>query len=116
MTDGMVEILANGQWGTVCDDRFDMKDANVVCRILGFPGAQAVVTQGNFGRGTGKIWLDELRCYGNESSILECPHGGIGLHDCWHGEDVGVVCQDHLPGTTKRGKCRFLKHNIAIVS
>lgn len=42
--------------------------------------------------GTGNIWLDEVRCTGTERSIFDCPHGGLGTHNCNHGEDVGVSC------------------------
>ncbi|XP_077077582.1 macrophage receptor with collagenous structure [Siphateles boraxobius] len=88
-TRGRVEVLHNGVWGTVCDDSFDTVDGLVVCKMLGF---QRVIQVYTAGAGTGKIWLDELRCTGNERNIFDCPHGGIEAHNCNHGEDVGVNC------------------------
>ena len=42
--------------------------------------------------GTGQIVLDNLHCVGNESRLVDCPHGGTGIHDCVHSEDAGVRC------------------------
>ncbi|XP_021368435.1 deleted in malignant brain tumors 1 protein-like [Mizuhopecten yessoensis] len=97
---GRVEVYIKGpnQWGTICDDFWDDLAANVVCRQLNFAGGKAV-KDAAFGRGTGPIWFDNVRCLGNESTIFECSHRGIGTHNCNHTEDVGVMCWDH-PLTT----------------
>ena len=47
-----------------------------------------------YGRTTGPIWLDNLRCTGDETSILNCTHYGIDSISpfCDHGDDAGVEC------------------------
>ena len=46
----------------------------------------------HFGPGRGPIHLDDLGCNGSEVSLLECPHKGVGNHNCKHLEDAGVDC------------------------
>ena len=91
-TEGRVEIYLNGRWGTVCDDSWDINDANVVCNQLGFSGAIAVVRHAGFGQGSGPIQLDNVGCVGNESALADCPANPINQHDCGHHEDAGVRC------------------------
>ncbi|XP_078284987.1 scavenger receptor cysteine-rich domain-containing protein DMBT1-like [Rhinoraja longicauda] len=89
--------FASGQppaptWGTVCDDSWDLADANVVCRQLGCGSARRTPEAAAIAPASGEIWLDEVKCTGAESLLTSCMSSPLGQHDCDHKEDVFVTC------------------------
>nr|XP_042714013.1 scavenger receptor cysteine-rich domain-containing group B protein [Chrysemys picta bellii] len=100
---GRVEILYNGSWGTVCDDDWDLVDANVVCRQLGCGHALATPATLTFGHGRGPIFLDNVDCQGREVALSECGSRGWGIHNCYHYEDVAVTCNELSPTRASKG-------------
>ena len=112
--EGRVELCYNNAWGTICDDGFDVNDANVVCRQLGYPdhGTCSAEVQlhyaendkyttcvcnldatprlsAYFGQGIGEILRQYLRCTGIERKLTDCPSSSSS---CSHTEDAGVTC------------------------
>ena len=96
-TQGYVQILHNGEWGSICDDRFDQNNngANVVCKMMGYTYGiyssaykqVSIATARN-----AKMHLDNVVCQGSETSITQCTHSGWGNENCGHSEAVGVRC------------------------
>ena len=90
--EGRVELLHNGTWGTVCGNNWDLNDAHVVCRMMGYSGAVESSCCAKYGQGSGQILLDNVKCHGDEANLFSCSHGGLGIHACQHSQDAGVTC------------------------
>jgi len=113
--EGRLEVWHAGQWGTVCQDGFDDKDAAVVCRTLGWTGGSKLTYAHDYGFigllgpsligterlqllnlgavGNGPVWLTQVDCAGTENNFLDCPRGDtFGELTCRHMSDVFMQC------------------------
>ena len=94
---GRVEVWHKGQWGTVCDNDWDIDDAKVVCRQLDMSYENVLVKTGAyFGEGIGPIWLANVNCIGSEQNVSACGHSELGEVNCGHNRDAGVICESPI--------------------
>ena len=45
-----------------------------------------------YSRGSGIIWLTNVRCTYSDNSLFGCSHSGFGITSCKHSEDVAISC------------------------
>ena len=88
-----MEVNYNGTWGRICDVKWEIRDAHVVCRQLGFRYALNAHQNARYGQGTGPIFMSGVSCMGNESSLFSCWHIGVENYQkkCYY-KDVSVRC------------------------
>ncbi|XP_049323004.1 scavenger receptor cysteine-rich type 1 protein M130-like isoform X2 [Astyanax mexicanus] len=89
---GRLEVYHNAEWGSICADLWDIRDAQVVCRQLGCGPALSANRRAADGSGGGTIWMNRVKCRGNEIHLWDCPHS-LKIHTgCSH--SAGVTCAD----------------------
>ena len=92
-----MEVYHNGEWGTVCDNRWDLNDAQIVCSELELGIAVNATVRAFYGQGSGRIWLENVECVGTERTIGNCSHRGWEMYtNCYHYEDAGVKCSSGM--------------------
>lgn len=82
-----MEIYRSGSWEAVCLDEWDLNDAFVACRQLGYPGADRIIPENGTNIG---VSLKNVHCNGHEDTLGDCIQDW-SLENCNYGH-AGVVC------------------------
>ena len=94
---GRIDVLYAGVWGAISGENWDIDDATVVCRQLGYPaGAEAALKTVVYGLVRGPVWLTNLQCTGSEASVIRCAYDVIGNKTEQQKSyyTAGVICKD----------------------
>ncbi|XP_071954210.1 kremen protein 2-like [Antedon mediterranea] len=103
--EGRVEVFRNGTWDSICNRGWDLKDAEVVCRQLGYWRGAMFIKIGKNGKSRSKYMLSNLACTGLESTVQDCNHrnvltgndySAVEEEECAAGLAAGVTC--NVPG------------------
>ena len=90
--EGRVEVYYSEAWGVVCGVGWDMIDAAVVCRSLGYGGVSSFRGNISYKSDNGTLWMREVQCNGNETFLTQCAHTGWGRDACVESQAAGVAC------------------------
>eukprot|EP00057_Strongylocentrotus_purpuratus_P030157 XP_780854.3 PREDICTED: deleted in malignant brain tumors 1 protein-like [Strongylocentrotus purpuratus] len=111
-SEGRVEVIYDGSWGTICGEQWDLKDARVVCRMLGFDGAFEAPTSARFGQGSGRNRLIGVSCDGTEDNLADCAHirfkDSEGRVEVIYDGSWGTICGEQWDLKDARVVCRML--------
>ena len=97
--EGRVEVAYQGTWGPICDTHWNILDAHVVCRQLGYQGAAQAYHGSRYGRGEGLVLLDNAKCVGSEKRLIDCLYTGwarVHANCVDHSRDAGVLCESEI--------------------
>nr|XP_014343911.1 PREDICTED: scavenger receptor cysteine-rich type 1 protein M130-like [Latimeria chalumnae] len=104
---GRLEAFYNGTWGSVCSNNMLRPTVAVVCRQLDCGDTGKTASSGQFGKGPGPKWLDNVKCHGNELFLWQCPSLPWGQNKCVDGEEAGIICSEQRRKRTlkREGPC-----------
>lgn len=72
----------NHEWTRICHDRWDILDAEVTCKQLGYPGAYTSMDASEFGLGASINRLTDVECTGSEIHVTSCRNSGWSSTNC----------------------------------
>ena len=89
---GTVEIFHEGRWGAICSNNWNIVDARIFCRQLGYKDVVMITRNSYHGNGSQPSWMNNVRCLGVEKRIEDCPFDGWYERRCSERESAGAIC------------------------
>ena len=107
---GRVEVCKKERWTYICDNNWGFKDAQIVCRELGYSPygrknwrvcskikllccVGAVPTNNCSSENQLSFSITDINCTGSEEHLINCSHSNAILDNCNSHDGAGVVCQ-----------------------
>ena len=92
--EGHVDVFLHGHWFSLCGTDWDLLEAIVACRQLGYHTAEAALRASPFGNTGGPNWMVVGQCTGYEANLTQCKQNyGHGPCRNYH---AGVICSSEL--------------------
>lgn len=89
---GKVELYRRGEWGAVCNDGWNIRYGDMVCKMLGYSKASWVYSVERGRNGRGRMWIIDERCDDRDSFIKNCLERSREWHSCYQGKEAAVRC------------------------
>ncbi|XP_041130076.1 deleted in malignant brain tumors 1 protein-like [Polyodon spathula] len=105
---GRLEVYHGNEWGIVCVRKPNEATSKVVCRQLRCGNVEEMNSGVSFGRDPPhKVWLDDVTCHGNESSLFHCSSVNWGVHECNSKTNhFNIKCSEHIKVSLADGEDR----------
>ncbi|KAL9959666.1 hypothetical protein ACROYT_G033006 [Oculina patagonica] len=96
---GRVEVFYKGKWGKICRNKWNIDDAEVICRQLGFKGAVAEFIGSDVkGEDAIPFVMSDVACTGDESELASCERTDGKLKvDCQKDDEGAQALCELIP-------------------
>ena len=103
-SEGRLEMFYENVWKTICYNGFDIRNAHVACRQLGYKEVLSLCRAATMmnGQGTGPIQTETWNCTGNENNLQDCKNNKEKSHNCFRYQNVGITCGASLSRRNRR--------------
>ncbi|XP_062571863.1 deleted in malignant brain tumors 1 protein-like [Saccostrea cucullata] len=95
------QVLVRGSWIGLCKDKWDDREAKIICRSLGYVGYGGLLYSMQDRNSYNELYVKDFRCIGTEQSLAECSFGIIGSDVCSINGEVGVRCHNDVRNYTR---------------